>query len=159
MKLRLLFALTLTIALNTFSALPPEYEKLKADAEKFYSDGSFAKAHELYQRAMIMSNITSNEARWVWFRNFDTQWRSEASTERADTTKLDEARAELEKMVRDVTREDEKNRLWVEVEESLGDWWWTRRNNNNWGQGWPYYQAALDWWAEQDLLHLVEHSM
>ena len=67
MKLRLLFALTLTLALNTFSALPPEYEKLKADAEKFYLDTSFSKAHEVYQKAEAMK-LPVNELLWVQFR-------------------------------------------------------------------------------------------
>lgn len=147
MKLRLIAALVFALGLNLFAALPPEYERLKADAEKFYTDGSFARAHELYARAMLMSNITSNEARWVWFRNFDTQWRSAAATQSTDTTKLDEARAELEKLFRDVKREEDKDRVWVEVQESLGDFHWTRRNQQNWGAAWPYYQAALNWWA------------
>jgi hypothetical protein len=147
MKLRLIAALVFALGLNLFAALPPEYERLKADAEKFYTDGSFARAHELYARAMLMSNVTSNEARWVWFRNFDTQWRSAAATQSTDTTKLDEARAELEKLVRDVKREEDKDRVWVEVQESLGDFHWTRRNQQNWGAAWPYYQAALNWWA------------
>lgn len=135
------------LALTLAAALPPEYESLKADAEKLFADGSFAKAHELHARAMEMSNITSNEARWVSFRKHDTQWRSEASTQRADTTKLDQARVELEKLVRDVQREEEKDRVWVEVQESLGDWWWTRRNQPNSSVAWPYYQQALNWWA------------
>lgn len=144
--MRLIVALGV-VALKTFAALPPEYESLKADAEKFYADQSFAKAHELYAQAMVMSNITSNEARWVGFRNFDTQWRSQAATQTADSTKLDQAREELEKLVRDVKRADEQDQVWVEVQESLGDFLWTRRNQQNWGAAWPYYQAALDWWA------------
>ena len=67
--------------------------------------------------------------------------------DRADTTKLDEARNELEKQIRDLTREDQHDRVWAEVQESLGDFSWTRRNYNNWGEAWPHYQAALDWWA------------
>ena len=35
----------------------------------------------------------------------------------------------------------------AEVHESLGDFWWTRRNQRNWGQAWPHYEKALDWWA------------
>ena len=49
--------------------------------------------------------------------------------------------------MRDVQRTEDKDRLWVEVQESLGDFWWTRRNQQNWGQAWQYYQPALDWWA------------
>ncbi|MBE0540536.1 MAG: alpha-2-macroglobulin [Verrucomicrobia bacterium] len=161
MKLRLITVLLSTVVLTGFAQpgsskentaqiapdSPPEYARLKSDAEQLYAEGSFAKAHELYGRAMLMSNISSNEARWVWFRNYDTQWRSQAATQTADTTKLDEAREQLEKLVRDVKREEEKDRVWVAVQESLGDWWWTRPNQQNWGQAWPYYQRTLNWWA------------
>ena len=147
MKLRLILALTWISALTAFAQLPEEYTRLKADAEKLYADGSFAKAHELYSSAMEMSNITSNEARWVSFRNYDTRWRSAAATQTADTTKLDAAREQLEKLVRDVKREEDKDREWVEVQESLGDFHWTRRNQQNWGAAWPHYQSVLNWWA------------
>ncbi len=127
-------------------ALPPEYEKLKTDAEKLYSERSFALTHEAYQKAASMQ-LPAEEKRWVEFRLADTQWRAQASTQTADTTKLDQARQQLESMVRDLTREDQRDRIWAEVEESLGDYHWIRRNNNNWGAAWPYYQQALDWWA------------
>jgi len=146
-NLSLAVVLLATLSLSTSAALPPEYESLKAEAEKLYAEKSFAKARELYARAMEMSNLTSNETRWVVFRNYDTQWRSEAASQRADTTKLDEARTQLEKLVGDVQREEERDRVWVEVEESLGDFWWTRRNLQNWGAAWPHYEQALNWWA------------
>src|SRR6185369_12841952 len=58
-----------------------------------------------------------------------------------------EARHRLEVLVRDVTRIEDRDLVWAEVHESLGDWFWIRRNNNNWGLAWPQYQQALDWWA------------
>jgi len=147
MKLLTGFALALALGFQLCAAQLSEFESLKAEAEKFYVEGSFAKAHELYAKAQDSSGISSNDARWVAFRLADTQWRSQAATQTADTTKLDQARETLEKMVRDLQREDEKDRVWVEVQESLGDFWWTRRNQQNWGQAWPYYQRTLDWWA------------
>ncbi len=81
------------------------------------------------------------------FRIADTEWRSRASTDNADTTKLDAARSDLDKQIRDLTREDQHDRVWAEVEESLGDFSWLRRNNNNWSEAWPHYQAAMGWWA------------
>src|SRR5580765_999097 len=128
MTTRINFALVGLFAFRLFAASTPEFETLKTEAEKFYADKSFAKANELYARAMVMSNLASNDARWVAFRNYDTQWRSQAATQTADTTKLDQAREELEKMVRDAKREEERDRVWVEVQESLGDFHWTRRN-------------------------------
>ncbi|HET7625816.1 MAG TPA: MG2 domain-containing protein, partial [Verrucomicrobiae bacterium] len=152
MKSRFLFFLVCFALLHLRAALPSEYQSLKSDAEKLFDEGSFAKANEIY-RQITLTHLPSGEQRWVEFRRADTQWRSAASTENADTTKLDEARSDLEKQIRDLTREDQHDRVWAEVEESLGDFFWTRRNHQNWGEAWPHYQAALDWWAGQSDLN------
>jgi uncharacterized protein YfaS (alpha-2-macroglobulin family) len=146
-KLRLSVALVVALVAVARADLPPEYVALKTEAEKFYAEKSFAKAHELYARAMLMSNITSNEARWVFFRNADTLWRSQAGSQTADTTKLDQAREWLEQSLRETKRIEERDQTRAEVQESLADYFWTRRNNNDWTSAWPHYQAALDWWA------------
>jgi uncharacterized protein YfaS (alpha-2-macroglobulin family) len=146
MKLRLTFALGFLAGFNLFAALPAEYESLKANAEKLFADGSFAKANEIY-RQVALTNLPAAEQRWVQFRLADTQWRSQAATQTADTTKLDQARQQLEILIRDITREEDHDRVWVEVQESLGDFFWTRREVKDWGQAWPHYQPALDWWA------------
>ncbi|MCS6804576.1 MAG: alpha-2-macroglobulin family protein [Acidobacteriota bacterium] len=124
----------------------PEYERLKADAERRYAEGSYAQAHELYMKADALS-LPPDEARWVDFRLADTLWRSEAATETADSTKRDQAREQLEKLIRDVQRDEEKDRLWAEVQESLGDFWWTQPQVRNWSRALIHYQQALDWWA------------
>ena len=49
--------------------------------------------------------------------------------------------------MRETKRVEDHDRVWAEVQESLGDFFWTRRNSNNWGEAWPHYQPALDWWA------------
>ena len=138
----ILAALTQAIS----AALPPEYEALKADAEKLFADGSFARANELYRSANT-TNLPAAEQRWISFRLADTQWRSAAATESADTTQLDEARRQLDLLIRDVTRAEDRDRVWVEVQESLGDFFWTRRNQQSWGEAWPHYEPVLDWWA------------
>ncbi len=146
MTTRIIFALVGLLAFKLPAALPPAYESLKTEAEKLYADKSFAQARELYA-SVNLTNLPPAELRWVGFRLADTQWRSQAATQSSDTTKLDQAREELEKLVRDVKREEERDRVWVEVQESLGDFHWTRRNQQSWGAAWPYYQSALDWWA------------
>src|SRR5215471_16460960 len=135
-----------SITLPLLAATPAEYEELKNNAEKLYADGSFAKAHDAYASA-VLTNLPATEQRWVQFRLADTQWRSQAATETSDTTKFEAAQRELELLVRDVTRDEDHDRIWVEVQESLGDFFWTRRNRNDWGSAWPHYQLALDWWA------------
>ncbi|MDB6068427.1 MAG: Large extracellular alpha-helical protein [Pedosphaera sp.] len=141
-----LACLCLALCLNAFAALPPEYDQLKTDAEKLYAQGSFAKAHEAYEKAKPM-DLPAAEMRWVDFRLADTLWRSEASTQTADTTQLDKARQQLEVLVRDITRVEDHDRVWAEVQESLGDYYWARRDSHDWGQAWPHYEQALDWWA------------
>jgi uncharacterized protein YfaS (alpha-2-macroglobulin family)/tetratricopeptide (TPR) repeat protein len=142
----ILASLACVMGLQSFAASPPEYEPLKADAEKLYADGSYAKAHEAYGQAVAM-NLDAGDRRWVDFRLADTLWRSEVATQTADTTQLDAAQRELESQVRDITRTEDHDRVWAEVEESLGDFFWTRRNSTDWSQAWPHYQNALDWWA------------
>ena len=150
MMKNVIIALALAVVSNVVAqsdtAAPREFETNKLAAEKSYADGSYAKAREIYSKVDV-SQLSSEQARWVAFRLADTQWRSQAATDHADTTKLDEARADLDRQIRDLNREDQHDRVWAEVEESLGDFSWTRRNSMNWGEAWPHYQAALDWWA------------
>ena len=123
-----------------------DYPALEAKAEALYAQGSFAKANEVYQQAKALK-LSPTESRWVEFRLADTLWRSEAATEISDNTRLEQAHHDLEALVRDITRTEDHDRVWAEVEESLGDFFWTRRNRQSWGEAWPYYQNALDWWA------------
>jgi len=148
MIMRLISATTAGLLFLTIHswAASPDFEALKADAEKQYAEGSYALAHETYAKVPL-ADLAPTDKRWVEFRLADTQWRSQAGTQTADTTKLDEARHQLEVLIRDITRVEDHDRIWAEVHESLGDYFWTRRNNNNYGEAWPHYQQALDWWA------------
>src|ERR1041385_4889579 len=118
MKMRLIVATTtclLFLAMHSRAA-SPEFDKLKADAEKQYADGSYALAHETYGKAQL-TDLSPADKRWVEFRLADTQWRSQAGTQTADTTKLDEARHQLELLIRDITRVEDHDRIWAEVHE------------------------------------------
>ncbi len=140
----------------------PSYETLKEEAEQYYAEGSFRLAHERYVQADALE-LPLDEARWVDFRLADTLWRSQAATETADSTRYDQARQRLEALVRDIQRVEDHDRVWAEVQESLGDFWWARRDSKNWSTASPYYQQALDWWAgaadielaRQRYLHIV----
>jgi alpha-2-macroglobulin len=146
MKVLAISVLAFLAAFASYAAGPPAYEAAKADAEKLFADKSFARAHEAYE-AIDPTNLPAAEQRWVEFRRADTQWRAQAATQTSDPTQLDEARHQLEVLIRDVTREQDHDRVWAEVQESLGDFFLVRRNANNIGQAWPYYQQALEWWA------------
>jgi len=149
MKTPLVVAAFLSIACQIFAAEPPaNYAAQKAEAERLVAEKSFAKANEIY-RAVNVTNLPPAEQRWVLFRRADTLWRSEASTQRADNTKFNNARQELNVLVRDVQREEEKDRTWVEAQESIADSYWLPRNQRGWHAAWQYYQPALDWWAGQ----------
>ena len=93
--------------------------------------------------------LAPDEARWVEFRLADTSWRAQAATETADTTKFELAQKQLEELIRTNDKDDDRDLVWAEAHESLGDFFWTRRNQMNWGVAWPHYQQALDWWAGQ----------
>lgn len=125
-----------------------DYDRLKAAAEKLYTEGSYSLAHEQYQKA-DPSVLSAGEARWVDFRLADTLWRAQAATNTNDDTKYEQARARLEKLISAISRDTERDLVWAEAQQSLGDFFWTRRDNRNWSAAWPYYQQALDWWAGQ----------
>src|SRR5262245_24113047 len=127
-------------------AEPPGYAQLKAEAEQLYSEGSYAKSHELYQRADALE-LSAGEARWIDFRLADTMWRSQAATQTNDTTIFDRAQQQLQGLIARIEREEDRDLVWAEAQESLGDFWWARQNSQNWGAGWNQYQLALEWWA------------
>ncbi len=133
---------------------PAGYERLKTQAEREYSNKSFRKAHEHYLRADAME-LPPADARWVDFRLADTLWRAQAGSDTADSSKYDKAQKDLQALVRDVKRVENRDRVWAEVQESLGDFHWTRRDRKNWWQAWQHYQQALDWWAGAAQLDLA----
>lgn len=147
----LIVGVLLAGGLALLRAQQPDYASRKAEAEKQYQEGSYARAYEIYS-AFDASKLSAQEARWVQFRSADSLWRSEAATETSDSTKLDEARTKLEELIRDIQREEDKDLVWAEVHESLGDYFWSRRDSHDWNSGWQHYSIALDWWAGSDQL-------
>ncbi|HET6668679.1 MAG TPA: MG2 domain-containing protein [Pyrinomonadaceae bacterium] len=125
-----------------------DYPQLKADAERAYAEGSYARANEIYN-GIDKAALPQTEARWVQFRLADTLWRSQAATQTADTTKYEQAQKQLEELIRVREKEEDRDFIWAEAHESLGDFFWTRRDQLNWGGAWPHYQLALDWWGGQ----------
>ncbi len=122
------------------------YGLLKKQGESYFQKESFAKAHEVYLKAQKL-DLSPPDKRWVDFRVADTQWRSQAGTNNPDRSKLEQARSALQKMIRDRVRGEQQDRIWVEIQESLGDSWWFPRNARNWSAAWAHYQKALDWWG------------
>lgn len=125
--------------------MPDSFQSLKAEAERLYDRGSFARAHKVYLDAQNLE-LNEEDARWVQFRLADTLWRAQAASGTPDSTVFDKARFQLEKLTRDIKDPDHRDRIWAEVQESLGDFHWQNPNHRSWG-GWRHYQQALDWWA------------
>ncbi|HEU5132820.1 MAG TPA: hypothetical protein VFT26_11980, partial [Pyrinomonadaceae bacterium] len=148
MKTIILSICAFTFLLLNAVAQQPDYSQLKNDAEAQYAQGSYARANEIYSR-VDKSKLNPFEARWVEFRLADTSWRAESATQTSDTTRLEQAQKQLEELIRVVDKEADRDLIWAEAHESLGDFFWTRRSNMNWGGAWPHYQLALDWWAGQ----------
>lgn len=122
------------------------YSLLKTQGEMYFRKGSFAKAHEVYVKAQKLQ-LSKPDKRWVDFRTADTQWRSAAESDNPDLTQLEQARAKLNTMIRDRDRPEQQDRIWLEIQESLGDSWWFPRNARNWHTAWGFYNKALDGWA------------
>ena len=129
-------------------AQQPEYSQLKAEAEAQYAQGSYARANETYAR-VDRSKLAAADVRWVEFRLADTSWRAQAGTATPDQTKYELAQKQLEELIRAADKEEDRDLVWAEAHESLGDFFWTRRDAMNWATSWPHYQLALDWWAGQ----------
>ena len=144
MKSRLLFPAILV--LHALTAPAADFESSRRAAERFHAEKSFSRALKIY-RSLAPTDIPEGERRFVEFRIHDCTWRAESATNKPDQTARNLAREGLERMVRDVKRAEEKDRVWVEVQESLGDYHWLSQHTRNWGHAWRHYSAAMDWWG------------
>ncbi len=135
---------------STPSAAPTvqerSYEQIRELAEALYDEGSYRLAGEQYELAESL-DLDPQRRRWVAFRLADTLWRAQAATNTSDTSTYDRARMRLEELIEATTRAEDRDLVWAEAHESLGDFWWARRDSRNWGPAWQHYQQALDWWA------------
>lgn len=161
-KLKISIILLLVLAVANIGGkqinLPKEYEGLKNQAEKLYSEGSYSLSNELYLKAestKVYMELPSIEKRWVDFRIADTLWRSESATKTHDSTKYDIAYKKLEGLVRDIQKDEEKDIVFTEVHESLGDFFWLRKDTRNWNEAWKHYNIVLDWLAGSSDLELA----
>ncbi|MCZ6598259.1 MAG: MG2 domain-containing protein, partial [Planctomycetota bacterium] len=138
---------------------PGDYEELKRKAELHFAEGSFELAHRLYKEADELE-LEPDEARWVDFRVADTRWRTAAASNNPDDSELATAFDELGRLAALYQRNEDHNRLWAEIQESLGDYYWDNQRTSNWGAGWGHYQPALDFWAHSRDIELArEHYL
>jgi alpha-2-macroglobulin len=152
MRLRSLLSIFLVPVFPVFDALAggPDFAALKKEAEASYAEGSYARAHALYDKARRM-NLPAADKRWVEFRWGDTLWRSQAGTESSDETLHEKAVEALTALVDAPQREADRDPLRAEAEESLGDCFWMGRYRR-WYEAWPRYEKALEYWSgEKDV--------
>jgi uncharacterized protein YfaS (alpha-2-macroglobulin family) len=146
MKTVLVLAFVCLLGISSIQAQKPSFEAQKAEAEKFYVEGSYAKALELYQK-IDLTGLSKSDSRWAIFRRADARWRAQAGSNTADSTEYDRARKQLEELTSINLSTEERDQIWAEAQESLGDFLWMRNDSRNWGGAWSHYQLALDWWA------------
>ncbi|MCM2316093.1 MAG: MG2 domain-containing protein [Thermoanaerobaculia bacterium] len=157
------FTIALSLAVFSFVALwavPGQgdrtgYAMQKKSAEALYAEGSWALAHDEYLK-IDQTSLSDEERRWVRFRVADTGWRKFSTDDVGDSTPIDDARRELDKLLAELDVEDQAQaRLAAEIRESIGDSWWSLQRYGNWGAAWPHYQSALDWWSGDPDLDLA----
>ena len=144
-KISIFLFVAVVMLLAAAGAVPPQesgraYDAIRAEAEKYYAEKSFARAHALYEEASKLK-LDAEETRWVAFRLADTTWRADAASPDRDPEKREAARQSLEELT--------KAGDWISAEanESLGDYHALHPNVQNPYQAQRYYEAALDWWA------------
>ncbi len=120
------------------------YEQIKQQAEQFYAEKSYSRAHELYEQAKAL-DVPAAEQRWVRFRLADTLWRA-APSDAADDS-LQAARKQLTALVDEIDRMEDRDLVWAAANESLGDSWLQGARRSNAQSAWSYYAQALQWWA------------
>jgi uncharacterized protein YfaS (alpha-2-macroglobulin family) len=136
----------LALLLSVLSLFPvtSDYDTLKRQAEVAFAEGSYARAHELYV-SVKRESLPTDEQRWVRFRVADTMWRAEAADPKRDDSELLPARDELLALLREIG--DDHDKLWAEINESLGDLAASPLGMAGLQPASTYYEAALDWWA------------
>ena len=121
------------------------YEDIQPEAEKFFEEKSYSRALELY-RQVDSDSLNEDEKRWLSFRILDAEWRSLGSSRQPNQNRLNDLGELLRREIRDIKAVD-RDRVWAEVQESLGDYHWYQRHRRNWHQAWPYYKNAMNWWG------------
>ena len=138
MKTIILSVAVFAFLLFNAAAQQLDYSQLRTAAEKEYSQKSYKRAHDIYAQ-VEKSKLTPSELRWVEFRLADTSWRADAATQNPDKTRIEEARKKLKELISAADKDVDRDLVWAEAQESLGDSFWSR-NEMNWAAAWPYYE-------------------
>ena len=116
------------------------------EGEALRQEGSYELALKAYGK-IDRTGIDAEVERWLDFRVWDCTWRSRAATQDPDDTASREALDHLRAMAAGFSREGDRDLLWAEIQESLGDAAWQVEGRSDWSTGWSHYDQALSWWA------------
>lgn len=123
---------------------------MRAEADKYYDEASYALAYEIY-KSIDMSSLPEGEARWLKVRTADSLWRSMAASSTSDQSLYEPALKPLTEIYSDKIRDE----AWAQACESLADFWWLRGDLRDWSAGYQYYLQALDYWAGSRQMELA----
>ena len=141
------FVSVLTFCLASITILAATWDEEQQQAETLYAEGSFAKALVIYQHAPVSDSSITN--RWIAFRSNDCLWRAQGGNVRNEES--ERALAALDKAFPQQTVETDRDRIWAEAMESLGDFHSRRNDQRDWVE--TRYGYALDWWAGRSELN------
>ena len=139
-KLSLLSLVAVLVLSLGAQVSPPQYDALKREGERYYAEGSFARALETYRQAAKLE-LPDFERRWVAMR-------IAASALRAG--EMEPNRQQLDAIAGGATRDLVR----AEANEALGDWHFDR-NRRDFHGALRYYTNALDYWAGSDQIELA----
>ena len=109
------------------------WETQNEAGRRFFGRGDFARAEQAFAAAIREAEqLGAADLRWVEFRLADTSWRAHAGTQSSDQTPVEQAKKKLEDLIRVIEKETDRDLVWAEAHESLGDLFWTRRQHINW---------------------------
>jgi uncharacterized protein YfaS (alpha-2-macroglobulin family) len=133
-------ALVLASSLN----LPPAPQQ--KSAAELYAQGSYELALQAY-RAIPRESLAPAERRRVEERILECDARSAMASANPDPSRSEGALKALLEFQRKAERPEDKDEVWAEAEEALGDVGFVNPNRRDWGNAWPHYSAALEWWS------------
>lgn len=136
--------LPLCLLLFLVRATAADFAAVRQQGERLFAEGSYAQARDAYLRADTNS-LAAADRRWVTFRLADTLWRAQASQLRNEAT--EQAIRALDQLAPQEAPPVERDQVWAEVQQSLGELHSRRGDDGNWVN--TRYQLALDWWAGQ----------
>ena len=142
------------LSLSAFPLVGNEYDQMKGQAENFYAEKSFSKSLEIYEK-VDLTTLPPEQKKWVTFRKADSRWREHKTSGEKDRTALDTSLTELQQLVLLDQHAINKDVVWAEIHESLGDFYWIHEDARNWHEAWKFYSVAMDFWAGASDLELA----